>query len=283
VFKSNSGEMFLVKYFRVALLAKLMFLILFCVPAIAQDTGTPAEVRPTPTPAGRGATPTYTAEQIVESVILIYAFPGGRNVLNQIRRTTFERGRLTVTAENGSATNANYQRWIIRGDSLDKDKVKFEQDFPNARYSLIHSEDKVWGEFGNTSFVPRDDATQSFKSQIYRSIDALLRYKENGAEIINAGTDRIMGVDYHLIDLTDSSGLKTRFFVSQRTFRVMMLEYEEGGVEYRRRFYDYRIAQGTLVPYRSVLWAGDKIVEESNVNTITFGQRVDEGLFASRN
>jgi hypothetical protein len=49
--------------------------------------------------------------------------------------------------------------------------------------------------------------------------------------------------------------------------------------KYRRRFYNYNYAQGTLVPYRSVFWANDKIIEESDVLTVTFGQKVDEDLF----
>jgi hypothetical protein len=59
----------------------------------------------------------------------------------------------------------------------------------------------------------------------------------------------------------------------------MMLEYEDAGVKYRRKFYNYNYAQGTLVPYRSVLWAGDTVVEETEINTITFGQKVDEDIF----
>ena len=37
----------------------------------------------------------------------------------------------------------------------------------------------------------------------------------------------------------------------------------EDGVKYRRKFYDYNYAQGTLVPYRTVLWANDKQIEET--------------------
>jgi hypothetical protein len=60
-----------------------------------------------------------------------------------------------------------------------------------------------------------------------------------------------------------------------------MLTYEVGGVNYRRKFYDYNYVQGTLVPYQTILWANDKVVEDSEVGTITFGQKVDEQLFAA--
>lgn len=61
-----------------------------------------------------------------------------------------------------------------------------------------------------------------------------------------------------------------------------MLEYEDGGVKYLRKFYDYNYAQGTLVPFHSVLYVDDKIVEEIEVNTIVFGQKVEETLFDRR-
>ena len=88
-----------------------------------------------------------------------------------------------------------------------------------------------------------------------------------------------MGVDYYMIDVTDKQQRKTRFYVSTRSWRVMMLTYEEGGVKYRRKFYDYNYAQGTLVPFRTVLWADEKIIEETDIGTITFGQKVDEEMF----
>ena len=88
-----------------------------------------------------------------------------------------------------------------------------------------------------------------------------------------------MGVDFYLLDVTDKQNRKTRFYVSSKSFRVMMLEYEEGGVKYKRKFYDYNYAQGTLVPYRSVLWANDKQIEETDIGTITFGQKIEEAMF----
>jgi hypothetical protein len=59
----------------------------------------------------------------------------------------------------------------------------------------------------------------------------------------------------------------------------MMLEYTEDNTKYRRKFYDYNYAQGTLVPFRSVLWANDKQIEETNIQTISFGQKVEEVIF----
>lgn len=246
-----------------------------------QPTPAPSPVStPQDRPAtGRNTPAQYTAEQIAESVLFIYGLGGGRTILDQIRKTTFERGRIAVTNSSGQTERAAYQRWVTRGENSRKDKIRFEQDFPAARYSLVFNDEKVFGIFEESSFVPREDAARGFENQTFRNIDALLRYKENGSKLEMAEREKLMGVEFYVIDVTDTKELKTRFFVSVKTFRIMQLEYEDSGVKFRRKFYDYRYAQGTLVPFRSVLWADDKIVEETNVGTVTFGQRVDEGLF----
>jgi hypothetical protein len=144
----------------------------------------------------------------------------------------------------------------------------------------VHNGDKTFGIYNNSVFVPRADAAKTFENRIYHGLDALLRYKENGSTVDLAGRDKILGVDFYFLDLTDKQGRKTRFYVSSKTYRVMMIDYEEDGVKYRRKFYDYNYAQGTLVPYRSTLTADDKLVEESQVLTVTYGQKVDDSLFA---
>lgn len=222
-----------------------------------------------------------TAELVAEATISFYGFPVGRQLLDQIRRTTFERGVANITNAEGKVDRVPYQRFVIRGASLAKEKIRLDQEFPAARYSLVFADEKIFGIYNNTVFTPREDALKVFENQIVRSLEALLRYKENESKLELAAKEKIMGVDFHVVDVTDKLGRKTRFFVSARQFRVMMLTYEEDGVKYKRKFYDYNYAQGTLVPYRTVLWANDKVVEETEVGTITFGQKVDEGLFSA--
>ncbi len=243
-------------------------------------TPTPANT-PKPTPTPKGVPKVTTAEQVIESAIFFYGFPGGRATLNQIRKTTLERGTASITAADGRVEKANYQRFIIRSETLPKEKIRLDQEFPTARYSLVFNDSKIFGVYNNSVFTPRDDASKTFENQIVHSLEAFLRYKENDSKIDLAGREKIQGVEYYLIDITDKQENKTRFYVSVKSFRVMMLTYQDGGVKYRRRYYDYNYAQSTLVPYRSVLWADDKIIEEIDVGTITFGQKVDEALFTA--
>lgn len=220
-----------------------------------------------------------TADQLAESAIVIYGGLLGRQNLNQIRKTTFERGKIFITDATGKTEKASYDRWILRGESLSKEKIRLDQTFPDAKYSLVYNSEKIFGLYNDSVFAPRDDASNNFQNQIWHGLEGLLRYKENEAKVELSGREKIMGVDFYLLDVTDKQNRKTRFYISSKSFRVMMLEYEEAGVKYKRKFYDYNYAQGTLVPYRSVLWANDKQIEETEIGTITFGQKIEEAMF----
>jgi hypothetical protein len=251
-----------------------IFTLLLSVSAVsAQAT---VEKKPSPTPAASG---NVTAEQVAESAVAVYGGFKGRENLNQIRKTTYERGKLSIVNAEGKTEKANYERWIMRADSLDKERIRFNQEYPSARYALIYSDDKIFGLFNEQVFTPREDALKSFEYQIWHGLEALLRYKENGAALSLAGKEKIMGVEFYQLDVTDKQNRKTRFFVSTKSFRVMMLEYTEASVKYLRKFYDYNYQQGTLVPFRTVLWANDKQVEEVEMQTISFGIRLEETMF----
>ncbi len=228
----------------------------------------------------RDAAKNPTAEQVAEASIFVYGFGGGRAILNQIRKTAVERGRINVLNAEGRMEQASYQKWTTRGDTLAKEKIRLDQEFPSARYSLVYSDAKTFGIFNDQVFTPRDDASRAFQNQIFYNIDSLLRYKENESTLKLVGKEKIGGVEFHIVDLTDKQNRQIRYYISVKTFRIMMLEYDDAGVKYRRKFYDYNSAQGTLFPFRSVLYAGDKVVEETDIGTVTFGQKIDDNMFA---
>jgi hypothetical protein len=227
----------------------------------------------------------FTAEQIAEGVILIAGNGLGRVVLTQIRRNGVERGKLTRILEDGRSEEVRYELRFIRGDNSEKDKVRIDNKTAQAEYSLIYGEGRLFGIINGSPFTPRAEASAEFISQQAHSIDALLRYKENESKLTSAGKDKHSGVDVYAIDLVDKANRKTRYFISAKSFRVLWLEYEEtppGGVaaiKYTKRFYDYRTAQNTQVPYRTVLWEDGKQTLETRIMTVTYGVRMEDSLF----
>lgn len=263
-----------------------LLIVLLCGTGLAQQpaeqkTEQKDEKKPAANATAKDLMKNPTADVVAESVIFVYGLGGGRQILNQIRKTALERGKINVVNGEGKTTQVTYQRWTQRAETLSKEKIRFDQEFPNARYALVFNEEKIFGVVDDQVFVPRDDASKAFENQIVHGLEALLRYKENESKIeLIGGKEKIFGVEYYILDVTDKQSRKTRFYISAKSFRVMMLDYEQEGVKYRRKFYDYNYAQGTLVPFRTTLWAGDKMIEETEVGTITFGQKIDEALFA---
>ncbi len=287
------------KYFvflRFKSLINLSILLLSGVVAVsAQETAQPT---PTPTPT---ASPTpvgnqnpniqatqpnapvdknnLTAEQLAESTIFIYGGGLGRVNLDQIRKTTIERGKINTTDAKGKPETAIYELLIMRGENLEKEKIRLDKAFPNSKFALISANEKIFGISGSLVFAPREDALKEFQNRIRHGLEALLRYRENGSTLALAGREKHLGVDLYLLDVTDKQNRKTRFFISVKSFRVMALEYTADEVKYKRKFYDYNYAQGTLVPYRTVLWADEKVVEEMSIQTISFGQKIENFMF----
>lgn len=266
------------------------------IPVAAQDPKptpeTPAKQTPAKEAPAKEATPIkenknqdvkFTAEQIVESVILIY---GTRPGLDHIRRNGIERGKITRFNTEGNAEEANYERRFIRGENLDKDKIRLDQKIASLEYSLIFGEGKLFGLINGAAFTPKQDAMASFISQHHHSIDSLLRYKECGATLTLVGKDQQKGLDLFVVDITDKDKRKTRYYISAKSLRILWLEYEEGIpggslVKYTKKFLDYRPVQQTLVPYRTVLFEDGRQSQEVRVLTITYGIKIGDDVFKS--
>ena len=76
----------------------------------------------------------FMAEQIVESVILV---SGTRPLLDQIRRNGVERGKITRYNSEGNPEESNYERRFVRGENLNKDKIRLDFDTARHLFTLI--------------------------------------------------------------------------------------------------------------------------------------------------
>lgn len=231
-----------------------------------------------------------TAEQIVEATILV---SGGREVFNQIRRNGLERGKRSIVQNDGRMLEGIYERRFKRGETSEKDLVRLDQQTP-VQYGLIYANNESWGVLNSTMFSPRAEIVRDFQDAMWHGLEPLFRYKEDGSTLRLVGREKHGGVDVNVIELTHTAKTKsdansalvdvklvTRYYISQKLFRVLWLEYDNGqGVKYTRRFYDYKVVQGTLVPYRSVLKRDDTVVEETTILTVTYGLKLDDTLFA---
>jgi hypothetical protein len=163
--------------------------------------------------------------------------------------------------------------------------VRVDNKTPQAEYALVYGEGRLFGIINGATFTPRADTAAEFLAQQAHSIDALLRYKELESKLSSAGKDKQQGIELYVIDLVDKANRKTRYFISVKTFRVLSLEYEETppgsttAIKYMKRFYDYRLAQGTQLPFRTVLYEDGKPTVEKHVLTVQYGVKMEDALF----
>ena len=178
-----------------------------------------------------------------------------------------------------------YTRRFTTADKMEKDKIRVDQKTPQREYTIIKNGERVFGVINGTPFTPPAEITAEFMSHQIRSIEALLRYKENDGKIASAGKDKQLGLDLYVLDLIDKANNKTRYFISVKSLRVLWLEYEETPpeqstpVKVMKRFYDYRYAQNTLVPYRTVVYVDGKQILETRVMTVTYGVKTEDAIF----
>lgn len=247
----------------------------------AQETP-PAAEKPVKQEKAKAPAKQATAEQVAEGAIFVY---GSREGMAQIRKSGVERGRITRAIGDGKSEEATYERRFIRGASVDKDRTRFDQKMPTTEYALVFSAGQVWGVINDARFIPKQETTQGFLMPQWHGLDTLLRYKENGSTLNLVGKEQQKGLDLYVLDVTDKEQRRTRFYVSAKTLRVLWLQFEqrpEGGgdpIKYQTKFHDYHVAQGTLVPYRTVLYKDGNQIEETRILTITYGPKVDEALF----
>ena len=227
-------------------------------------------------------TQALNAEQITE--VVIYAY-GGRAGMAQIRKTELLRGKLTRYLPENKTEEISYEARVLRGESIEKDRLRLDQKSPTFDFAMVLNQNKVYGMLGDTVFQPRQELVRTFQTNLWRGIEALLRYKENGSTLKLLGKNTKMGVEFFTIEVTDKENRQTRFNISAKSYRVLSAEYEESLTEgatpakYVRKFYDYRVAQGTLVPFRATLTENDVLTEENNILTVTYGIKIDENFF----
>src|SRR5260370_17037600 len=153
-------------------------------------------------------------EQIAEIAILA---AGSRPVLAQIRRNGIERGRVSRIGKDGRSEDKRYELRFVRGDKLEKDKIRIDNKTPQAEYSLIFGDGKIFGIINGSPFQPRAEATADFLSQQAHSIDALLRYKENESKLASAGKDKHHGINLNLPNLPPKPTPKPPSFLIPKT------------------------------------------------------------------
>ena len=176
---------------------------------------------------------------------------------------------------------------FVRKPKLMEDLVILELDLPDTKFTMGFDGEKTWALNNGEKTDLSPELSNAFRSSYAHSYEALLRYQEDGSKIEYKDTKKIASLEIDIIDLTMADGTKTRYEVSRRTGRVLYLEYETKPatpdakpIKYRLHYKDFKVVQNTIIiPYTTVVYENDVIVEERTVIEAAFGVQLEEKLF----
>lgn len=176
---------------------------------------------------------------------------------------------------------------FIRKPKLMEDLVILELDLPDTKFTMGFDGEKTWATNNDIRTELSPELSTAFRSSYAHSYEALLRYKDDGSKLEYVDTKKIGVLEIDLIDLTMADGSKTRYEVSRKSGHILYLEYETKPatpdakpVKYRLHFKDFKLVQNSiLIPYKTVVYENDVIVEERTVIEAVFSGQVDEKIF----
>ncbi len=235
------------------------------------------------------------AEVIAEYAIFAY---GGRKALTEARSSIQEGGTIRLATDQGDITGT-YNLRQMRGEKSWQDLLRVDLDLtppeearkagapPSIKYIVAFNGATVWSAQNNQYQTPRPEVEAAFRAQLSHDYTTLLRYKEDGSTLEMVGPETVVGVETNVIDLTTTTGEKTRFWISKKFYRVVHIEYEvklsddQQPVKYRISYYytPYKIVQNTLVPTRRVTHQDGKLVQEVQLDNINYSAKFEPDIF----
>jgi hypothetical protein len=233
-------------------------------------------------------------ELIVETSILAY---GGRKALEIARGAIQEEGTIRLASDQGDLSGSYNLRSMRREKSwqdllrvdlgIAQPSAADDANKPAVKYIIGFNGASVWSAQNGQYITLGPSAERAFRAQLTHEYTALLRYKEDGSKIELIGPETIVGVETNMIDLTTSTGDKTRFWVSTKTYRVVQAEYEvklddsQPATKYLVKYFytPLKVVQNTLVPARRVMTQDGKFVQEITLNNIVYSAKLDPEIF----
>ncbi len=224
-------------------------------------------------------------DELVEKAILAY---GSRASIYQTQRTGILRSLVKFFTPQGTR-EGNSAVKFIRKLKLGEDLIMIELDMPGTKYTIGFDGKDTWSIHDGEIQTPSQQEIKSFRSAHEHSYEALLRYRENNSKLEYVGSNQLGTLVLDIADLVSPEGVRTRYEISRRSFRILYLSYEDKPdpnaevSKYRLNFKDFRVIQNTLIPYETQVFQNGKLVEERKIVEAAFNVQLEEKAFKAEN
>lgn len=223
------------------------------------------------------------AFEIVQRTIAAY---GGLASIIFLRQRGQMRGLVKSYLADGTTREGEMTVKFLHRLENPEDLKWMELRFRGAPTLTIgYDGSRVWATEEGQPIVLRLRTEAAFKADLVHHYEALLRYQEYQAQPRYAGREKKSGIELDVITLTLPNGAETRFFISVRTSRILHIEYDvpipgqEKPVRFRDSYYDFRVVQTTLVPFRVERYEDGRLVQEIRFTEVAYGVQIEESDF----
>ncbi len=209
---------------------------------------------------------------------------GGLAVL--LRQTGKLRGLIKLYTGTDNPREGDITIRFIRRLKVPEDLTRLDLKLPTApTLTIAYDGKRIWGAENGNPIVLYLRSEAAFKADLIHNYEAFLRSQEFGAKLQYIGEEKRSGIRLHVVDMTHADGSQTRFYISAKTWRILHLEFDftdpaqQETVHVWESFYDFRVVQQTLVPFRVVRYENDQRVQEIRFTDVAFNVQIDKAIF----
>jgi hypothetical protein len=221
--------------------------------------------------------------EIINNTTAVY---GGLATLLVLRQSGQLRGLVKLYTGSDTPQEGEITIRFTRKLKVAEDLKRIDLKLPTAPpFAIAFDGTRVWGAENNTPVVLYLRSEAAMKAELLHNYEALLRSQELDAKLEYVGEEKKSGIPLHVIDMKHADGSTTRYYVSAKTWRILHLEYEFAvsslpkPIRVRESFYDFRVVQNTLAPFRIVRYEDNNLVQETNFTEVAFGVQIDKSVF----
>jgi hypothetical protein len=224
-------------------------------------------------------------EDIVERAILVH---GSRAALYAVQRTGRVGALVKFRTPEGAREGKSVLKFL-RKQKLKEDLLIIELDMPDTKYMIGFDGTETWSIHDGQVQKPSPEEINALHSAHEHSYEAILRYRENNSKLEYVGSKNLGTFAVNIIDLISPEGVRTRYEISDRTYHILYLDYEDKSdpnaepVKYRLNFKNFKPVQNTIIPYETLVFRNGELVEERRIVEAVYNVKLDESSFKLEN
>lgn len=221
--------------------------------------------------------------EILTNTTAVY---GGLATLLVLRQSGQLRGLVKLYTGTDTPQEGEITIRFMRRLKVVEDLKRIDLKLPTApSLTIAFNGAQVWGAEDGRPIVLYLRSEAAMKAELLHNYETLLRAQELEAKLEYVGEEKKSGIPLHVLDMKHADGSTTRYYISAKTWRILHLEYTFAvpslpqPIRVRESFYDFRVVQNTLAPFRIVRYEDDHLVQEINFTEVTFGVQIDKSVF----